>query len=212
MQVVSVQTAVIDMEEEDENCPQVIKTTNSQPIVIDLDDNDDDDGDVKLIDVRQSQNDSLVVFLRESPRRPSANNASTSSSAALSASTSSSANRSPSRYGTASTSGSSSSVGGGGVGQSTAHVSSSSAGLSNHPFVFHHEPSSVPRFQCRCNPHNLSHTDERDCMTKQVFIDAGLSGLIRPTSLVILTPSTSNYVPSYPPQINVNNSWGWRFE
>ena len=48
VQVVSVQTAVIDMEEEDENCPQVIKTTNSQPIVIDSDD-DDDDGDVELI-------------------------------------------------------------------------------------------------------------------------------------------------------------------
>ena len=48
VQVVSVQTAVIDVEEEDENRPQVIKTTNSQPIVIDSDD-DDDDGDVELI-------------------------------------------------------------------------------------------------------------------------------------------------------------------
>ena len=48
VEVVGVQTAIIDVEEEDENRPEVIKSTNSQPIVIDSDD-DDDDGDIELI-------------------------------------------------------------------------------------------------------------------------------------------------------------------
>ena len=42
VQVVGVQRAVIDVEEEDENRPQVIRLTNSQPIVI-SDDEDDDE-------------------------------------------------------------------------------------------------------------------------------------------------------------------------
>jgi len=74
VEVVGVQTAIIDVEEEDENRPEVIKSTNSQPIVIDSDD-DDDDGDIELIGVSRNttHNDSSVVFIRESPRRPTHN-------------------------------------------------------------------------------------------------------------------------------------------
>lgn len=76
VQVVGFQTAVIDVEEEDENRPQIIRSTNSQPIVI----SDDEDDEVEFIASSstdhsrdRSQNDSSVMFIRESPRRPESN-------------------------------------------------------------------------------------------------------------------------------------------